>query len=351
MIEVARTLGASRFMLVRHVALPLARPALAVGLSLVLLEALNDIGASEYLGVQTLTLSIFTTWINRSSLPGAAQIACVMLLIVIALMALERHGRRHRRFDSAAPAAHRAAHPAYGQRAISGFHRLRAPVLLGFFVPAGLSRAGDPARIIDRLRSRRCSVTPSPPSGWRRSRPPFAIGSDLPPRSPHAWRAKARELLPYDSGAWLCHSRHRAGARPALAAGRNRRADECRVRACSRPASVSCSPDRAPHCDRLCDPLSRDRYRLRASRARPRLRLRWTMSPARSAPTPPALRAHPAAADAARARRRSLARVCRLPERIAGDASVTSAQCRDTVDLYLSICHPRISRKARSRHC
>ena len=61
-----------------------------IGLSLALLEALNDIGASEYLGVQTLTLSIFTTWINRGSLPGAAQIACVMLVIVIALMALER---------------------------------------------------------------------------------------------------------------------------------------------------------------------------------------------------------------------------------------------------------------------
>lgn len=98
LIEVARTLGATRFMLARHVALPLARPALAVGLSLALLEALNDIGASEYLGVQTLTLSIFTTWINRSSLPGAAQIACTMLVIVIALMALERYGRRHRRF-------------------------------------------------------------------------------------------------------------------------------------------------------------------------------------------------------------------------------------------------------------
>jgi len=75
LIEVARTLGASRLMLARHVALPLARPRSRSGFSLALLEALNDIGASEYLGVQTLTLSIFTTWINRSSLPGAAQIA------------------------------------------------------------------------------------------------------------------------------------------------------------------------------------------------------------------------------------------------------------------------------------
>ncbi len=46
----------------------MARPALAVGLALVLLETLNDIGASEYLGVSTLTVSIFTTWHNQGSL-------------------------------------------------------------------------------------------------------------------------------------------------------------------------------------------------------------------------------------------------------------------------------------------
>ena len=52
----------------------MARPALAVGVALVLLETLNDIGASEYLGVRTLTVSVFTTWLNRGSLAGAAQI-------------------------------------------------------------------------------------------------------------------------------------------------------------------------------------------------------------------------------------------------------------------------------------
>src|SRR5882672_10663817 len=98
LFEVARTLGATRMMLARHVALPLARPALAVGLSLTLMETLNDIGASEYLGIRTLTLSIFTTWLNRSSLPGAAQIACVMLIVIAALIALERYGRRNRAF-------------------------------------------------------------------------------------------------------------------------------------------------------------------------------------------------------------------------------------------------------------
>jgi iron(III) transport system permease protein len=136
LIEVARTLGATRFMLARHVALPLARPALAVGLSLALLETLNDIGASEYLGVQTLTLSIFTTWINRSSLPGAAQIACAMLLIVIALMALERHGRRHRRFVTA-PRRHRVVPriPLSGRAGTLAALLCALPVAFGFLLP------------------------------------------------------------------------------------------------------------------------------------------------------------------------------------------------------------------------
>ena len=94
--DAARTLGARPWQLVRDISLPLARPALAVGVALALLETLNDIGASEYLGVQTLTLSMFTTWLNRGSLAGAAQIALAMLMLVAGLIALERYGRRGR---------------------------------------------------------------------------------------------------------------------------------------------------------------------------------------------------------------------------------------------------------------
>ena len=136
MMEVARTLGAGRWMLARHVALPLARPALAVGLALALLEALNDIGASEYLGVRTLTLSIFTTWLNRGSLPGAAQIACVMLIVVAGFISLERYGRRHRQFSlstrrprSISPIVMRGW-PAFGMSLFC-----LVPVVLGFLVP------------------------------------------------------------------------------------------------------------------------------------------------------------------------------------------------------------------------
>jgi iron(III) transport system permease protein len=136
LIEAARTLGAGRVETFLRVVLPLARPAIAVGLSLALLETLNDIGASEFLGVQTLTVSIYTTWITRSDLAGAAQIAMTMLAIVVAMISLERYGRRHqryahgRRMRAAAPRRLRGA-AAVGA-AVAGW----LPVLLGFGAPA-----------------------------------------------------------------------------------------------------------------------------------------------------------------------------------------------------------------------
>lgn len=135
--EAARMLGARPLALLRYVTLPLARPALAVGLALVALETLNDIGASEYLGVQTLTLSVFTTWLNRSSLPGAAQIALVMLIVVVGLLALERYGRRRRAYagNSADLPAERPR--LTGGTAIAALAICLVPVTLGFLLPGG----------------------------------------------------------------------------------------------------------------------------------------------------------------------------------------------------------------------
>ena len=69
LIEAARILGRSPMAVFFHVALPLARPAIALGTSLALMETLNDIGAAEFLGVRTLTVQVYATWINRSDLP------------------------------------------------------------------------------------------------------------------------------------------------------------------------------------------------------------------------------------------------------------------------------------------
>lgn len=134
--EAARTLGASRWNVFRRISLPMARPALAVGLALVALETLNDIGASEYLGVRTLTVSIFTTWLNRGSLAGAAQLSCLALVIVAGLIALERYGRRNAVTEFSAESPRLTARTTLG--GIKGwltFGACALPVLLGFIVP------------------------------------------------------------------------------------------------------------------------------------------------------------------------------------------------------------------------
>lgn len=135
LVEIARALGARPWQVARDVTLPLARPAIVAGLTLVLLETLNDIGLSEYLGVRTLTISIFTTWLNRGSLPGAAQIACMLLVVIAALIALERHTRRSRRYASGDTCPTPARMSLAGPSARLAAAACLLPVALGFLVP------------------------------------------------------------------------------------------------------------------------------------------------------------------------------------------------------------------------
>jgi iron(III) transport system permease protein len=138
MIDVSRTLGASPWRLFISVALPLARPAVAVGVSLALMETINDIGAVEFFGVRTLTFSIYQTWLNRSDLPGAAQLAMVLLLVVFALIAMERGARGRQRF---AVTGGRHPLPEFrlsGWRAGLAFLACFLPVLFGFLAPGWL---------------------------------------------------------------------------------------------------------------------------------------------------------------------------------------------------------------------
>jgi len=136
--DVARTLGAGPLKVFARIQIPMARPAIMVGLTLVAMETLNDIGAVEYLGVQTLTFSIFDTWLNRGSLAGAAQIACIMLVFVVCLMMVERAARRRQRFASQKTTA--AVHDSVRLR-LAGWKRWAAsltcllPPVIGFAIP------------------------------------------------------------------------------------------------------------------------------------------------------------------------------------------------------------------------
>ncbi|MGA1833539.1 iron ABC transporter permease [Rhizobium wenxiniae] len=137
LVDAARTLGVSRRAIFWRVALPLARPAVAIGVALALMETLNDVGAAEFLGVRTMTVSIYTTWITRTDLPGASQIALALLLIVVALVAVERWARRKQRYATDARRS-RGLTPSKvpALKGLLLFVAGAVPVLLGFVAPA-----------------------------------------------------------------------------------------------------------------------------------------------------------------------------------------------------------------------
>lgn len=137
LVEAAETLGARRRSIFFRIAIPLARPAIVVGASLALMETLNDIGASEFLGVRTMTVSIYSTWINRSNLPGAAQIALLMLAIVVTLILVERWARRRQRFTTTAQRSQvLVPRRLTGTTGWLAFLLGALPLTLGFLVPA-----------------------------------------------------------------------------------------------------------------------------------------------------------------------------------------------------------------------
>jgi iron(III) transport system permease protein len=136
MLDVARVLGSGPWRLFIRVGLQSARPALAVGVILALMETLNDIGAVEYLGVRTLTYSVFDTWLNRSSLAGAAQLSLALLAIILVLVAVEKHFRAKRSYSTKTHSHHgQDLISLSGTRAILAFGWCLLPVVLGFVIP------------------------------------------------------------------------------------------------------------------------------------------------------------------------------------------------------------------------
>ena len=93
LMQAGRLLGASHWVSFRQIALPLSRPMIIVGVALAMMECLNDIGAVEHLGVTTLTVGVYETWLSRGSLEGAARIAMLLLGLMALLLLLERYLR------------------------------------------------------------------------------------------------------------------------------------------------------------------------------------------------------------------------------------------------------------------
>ena len=137
LFAVSRSLGHSAISTFFRVVLPIARPAVAVGLSLVLMETLNDFGTVDFFAVQTLTAGLFDTWMNLGNLGGAAQIATTMLAFVVILVTLERYSRRRQQQfaarDNRDPIRRFKMSP---PRQFICILVCATPVILGFLIPA-----------------------------------------------------------------------------------------------------------------------------------------------------------------------------------------------------------------------
>jgi iron(III) transport system permease protein len=138
-LEASRSLGCGPWRSFWSVALPLARPAIAAGTALALMETLNDFGTVEYFSVPTFTTGIYRTWFGLGDRPAAVQLAAVLLLFIFALILLERWSRRQAKYyQSLSQRASRSRYPLPGARGMLAWITCLVPVSLGLLIPTGL---------------------------------------------------------------------------------------------------------------------------------------------------------------------------------------------------------------------
>ncbi|MGB6228765.1 MAG: ABC transporter permease subunit, partial [Litorimonas sp.] len=136
----ARSLGHSPWSAFRRVALPSARPAIAGGLALVLMETLADFGVADYFGIPTFSTGIFRSWLAGGDRVGAMMLAGVMLLVVLALVLFESWSRKGRVASQGRTRAQDAPVSLSGARRWLISLLCFLPVLFGFLIPfAGLA--------------------------------------------------------------------------------------------------------------------------------------------------------------------------------------------------------------------
>lgn len=94
LLQSARLLKCTPWESFKRISLPLARPSIAVALSLVAMEALGDFGTVSYFAVNTLTTAVYDTWLGYSNLNAAAKVSAFMLMGILLLISGERYSRR-----------------------------------------------------------------------------------------------------------------------------------------------------------------------------------------------------------------------------------------------------------------
>ncbi len=136
-IEISKVLGNNPWKSFFKLSLPLARPSIVVGCSLVMMETLADFGTVDYFSIKTLTLAIFNVWLGMGSASGAAQISLVILIFVFGLLYIEKKARSRKEFHVTATNKF-----FYNRRKLNkktsylAFAVCLIPFIIGFFIPA-----------------------------------------------------------------------------------------------------------------------------------------------------------------------------------------------------------------------
>jgi iron(III) transport system permease protein len=137
MLEAARTLGMGPWRAFFAVSLPLARPAIAAGIALALMETLADYGTVAYFAVNTFTTGIYRAWFSLGDRVAAAQLASMLLGFVLFLLMVERISRGRARYNNTTgrnrPMA--GAHLS-GLNAALAILVCSLPLVMGFVLPA-----------------------------------------------------------------------------------------------------------------------------------------------------------------------------------------------------------------------
>ena len=137
-VEIARTLGRSRAAAFLAVTVPMARPSLAAGVALAMMEALADFGTVATFGYRTLTEAIYRVWYGMFDRIAATQLASVLLLFALGLLLLERRSRGRARFTQRGrPGRAVEAEPLRGFRAVAATAACLAVLGPAFLLPVG----------------------------------------------------------------------------------------------------------------------------------------------------------------------------------------------------------------------
>ncbi|MBI4190619.1 MAG: iron ABC transporter permease [Betaproteobacteria bacterium] len=137
-IEVGRSLGHGPWRSFFRIALPLARPAIAAGTTLALMETLADFGTVSYFAVPTFTTGIYRAWLSLGDRVAAAQLSAMLLGFVVAVLLIERMSRGRARFHSTSGRKHPVRYQLRGAPAVIAVLICCVPLVLGFALPSGL---------------------------------------------------------------------------------------------------------------------------------------------------------------------------------------------------------------------